>query len=79
MPPKVEGKCDHDGGELFQRPDDTEAVITKRLETYKQQTKPLIDFYKARGQLRSIPYEGSIDDMVNFVFDVIDKEEIGKA
>jgi adenylate kinase len=79
MPPKEEGKCDHDGGELYQRPDDTEDVIRQRLDTYKAQTEPLIAFYKARGQLRAIPYEGTIDDMVSKVFDAIDKEEIGRA
>ena len=79
LPPKVEGKCDHCGGELWQRPDDTENVIRKRLDTYKQQTQPLIEFYEARGQLRTIPYEGTIDEMVQKVFDAVDREEIGKV
>ena len=46
MPPTVEGKCDHDGTDLIQRPDDTIEVVKKRLETYHQQTEPVVDYYK---------------------------------
>ncbi len=43
--PKVDGVCDYDGGELYQRSDDNEASVATRLETYHTQTKPLLDFY----------------------------------
>jgi adenylate kinase len=50
-PPKVAGYCDFDGGELVQRPDDMEAVIAERLETYDAQTRVLVDYYRARDVL----------------------------
>jgi adenylate kinase len=54
LPPKVAGKCDKCGGELLQRKDDTREVIATRLETYRDQTSPLIDFYSRRGQFHSV-------------------------
>ncbi len=44
-PPKIDMKCDHCGGDLFQRDDDKEEVILKRLEVYRDQTKPLVRYY----------------------------------
>ncbi len=46
LPPKVEGKCDKCGGELFTREDDKLESITHRLEVYRKETEPLIDFYR---------------------------------
>lgn len=60
MAPGATG-CAKDGATLFQRPDDKEAVICKRLEVYEQQTRPLIDHYAAQGLLRSIEGEGELD------------------
>ena len=50
-PPKKEGVCDVDGEPLSQRDDDREETIRKRLEVYRDQTSPLIDFYDDRGLL----------------------------
>lgn len=47
--PKVEGVCDACGGELYQRDDDNEATVRNRLDTYRSQTEPLIDYYDAQG------------------------------
>jgi adenylate kinase len=47
--PKVEGVCDKCGGELYQRDDDTEATVRNRLEVYRNQTEPLIDYYDRAG------------------------------
>jgi adenylate kinase len=46
---KVEGVCDKCGGELYQRDDDTEATVRNRLEVYRAQTEPLVDYYDAQG------------------------------
>ena len=54
MKPKVEGKCDKCGGELFIREDDKIESITKRLEVYRSQTAPLIDYYRKNGKLTDI-------------------------
>lgn len=54
MPPKEEGVCDLDGGELYQRADDNEETVMERLQVYKTQTAPLIDFYTQAGILHNI-------------------------
>ena len=53
-PPKVEGVCDVDGGEVYQRSDDTVETITNRLSVYKAQTAELIDYYRGNGVLRDV-------------------------
>jgi len=53
-PPKVPGRCDRDGGELVQRPDDREEVIGERLAAYEHQTHPLVDRYRRRGVLKDV-------------------------
>jgi len=52
--PKVEGVCDKCGGELYQRDDDTEATVRNRLEVYRNQTEPLIDYYDKVGVVARI-------------------------
>lgn len=54
MPPKVEGKCDKCGGELFTREDDKLESITNRLAVYRKETAPLIDFYRKLGKITDI-------------------------
>ncbi len=53
-PPKHAGRCDIDGSELIQRDDDEEATVRTRLEVYRRQTAPLIDYYEERGLLRRL-------------------------
>lgn len=53
-PPKVAGKCDRCGGELYQRADDNVETIKKRLEVYFAETSPLIDYYTGTGKLLEI-------------------------
>jgi len=54
LPPKQEGICDSCEGELYQRDDDKEEVIQNRLSIYKEQTQPLIDFYKNLGLISEV-------------------------
>jgi len=49
--PREAGKCDVCGGEVIQRPDDREDVVRQRLATYHEQTQPVVEFYRRRGQL----------------------------
>lgn len=51
--PKVDGVCDICGGELIQRPDDNEEALNTRLEAYTKQTKPLLEYYKKKGLLKT--------------------------
>ncbi|MDN7247534.1 adenylate kinase [Planococcus shenhongbingii] len=53
-PPQVEGVCDKDGGELYQREDDNPETVTNRLEVNIKQTQPLLDFYENKGVLKNI-------------------------
>jgi len=53
-PPKVAGKCDRCGGDLYQRDDDNVETIKKRLEVYFAETSPLIDYYTSAGKLLEI-------------------------
>jgi adenylate kinase len=62
-PPKRDGVCDACGGELYQRSDDSEATVRNRLEVYRRQTSPLLDYYRERGLLTSVAGEGRIDDI----------------
>lgn len=55
--------CPRDGADLFQRPDDKEEVIGKRLEVYEQQTRPLIEHYSKLGLLRAVAGEGELDEV----------------
>ncbi len=59
-PPRVGGKCDKCGGELYQRSDDTVETVKKRLQVYFAQTAPLINYYAQAGKLLEIDGEGSI-------------------
>lgn len=61
MPPKVENVCDACGSELFIRDDDKKEAIIHRLEVYKDQTEPLIDFYEKEKLLSSIDASPSTD------------------
>jgi adenylate kinase len=60
-PPRVEGRCDKCGGELYQRPDDSEESIKKRLEVYSDETTPLIDYYRRAGKLLEVAGEGGVE------------------
>jgi adenylate kinase len=62
-PSKVEGRCDGCGGTLYQRDDDREEVIARRLEVYNEQTAPIIDFYRREGLLVTIPAMGPVDEI----------------
>ena len=54
LPPKVEGICDKCGGELYQRDDDKQESILHRMDVYREQTEPLINFYKNKGKITDL-------------------------
>jgi adenylate kinase len=60
-PPKVPGKCDACAGDLYQRDDDTAETVKNRLATYREQTEPLIKYYKKLGLLRDIDASQGIE------------------
>jgi adenylate kinase len=60
-PPRTAGVCDHCGGELYQRTDDEEATVRRRLAVYARDTRPLVEYYRRRGLLATIAGTGSVD------------------
>ncbi|UCD53538.1 MAG: adenylate kinase [Phycisphaerales bacterium] len=72
MPPKQEGICDHDRAELVQRPDDTADVVKNRLATYYEQTKPVVDYYKAKRTVHDVDANGDADAVAALLFEKLD-------
>jgi len=62
-PPQNDGICDRCGSELYQRDDDREDVIQKRLGVYLEQTKPLLEFYAGSDVFREIDASGQVDEV----------------
>ncbi len=60
-PPLKSGCCDRCGGELYQRDDDREDVISHRLEVYREQTAPLLDFYRHQDGFFRLDASGEMD------------------
>lgn len=62
-PPKHNWSCDHCGGEVIQRDDDTEDAIRRRLALYEEETAPLVDWYRSRDLLMVIDGDGDADEV----------------
>ena len=62
-PPKVEGICDNDGGELLHRPDDREEVVAPRLNAYEKLTAPLVQYYRRLGALHDVDANRSVEEV----------------
>ncbi|GIM46139.1 adenylate kinase [Collibacillus ludicampi] len=62
-PPAKDGICDKCAGELYQRADDTAETVATRLDVYFEQTAPLLEYYNAKGVLRSVNGEAGIDEV----------------
>jgi adenylate kinase len=72
-PPKVAGKCDIDGSELYQREDDKPETVKNRIQVYSQQTAPLIDFYRKQGVLVEVDGTLSIEKVSEEMLAAIEK------
>jgi len=70
MPPKKAGICDKCGGELYQRADDKEETVKKRLEVYKNETASLIEYYQAQGKLHHIQADGAAEVVLRQVIEL---------
>lgn len=70
-PPKAEGVCDVCGGELYQRPDDSEETVRTRLDVYHTQTEPIIDYYKAQGLVVTISALGKVAEVTQRAMDAL--------
>lgn len=74
-PPKLDGQCDICGGNLRHRADDNEETIANRLRVYEAQTKPVVDYYREQGRLRTVQGVGDIDDIFRAVVRVVESIE----
>lgn len=74
-PPKVPGRCDRDGGELVQRPDDREEIIAERLAAYERQTHPLVHYYRSRGVLKDVDGMASPQAVTKDVLELLEQKK----
>ena len=70
-PPKTEGVCDKCGEELTQRQDDKPETVRARLATYHRETEPLKGYYEAKGVLKLVPNQGSIEATTKAVLEAL--------
>ena len=63
IPPTVEGVCDECGGELMQRADDTEETVRNRIDVYKEQTMPLVEYYTKAEKIATVDGLGTLDEV----------------
>jgi len=66
-PPAQPDRCDRCGGPLYQRADDAESAVAHRLEVYTKQTAPLLDYYRQRGILTTVPAEGKVEEVTSAI------------
>ncbi|GGX79268.1 adenylate kinase [Streptomyces hiroshimensis] len=74
-PPKTEGVCDACGGELYQREDDSEETVRRRLEVYHSETEPIIDYYKAQGLVVTISALGKVAEVTERAMAALERED----
>lgn len=74
IPPRKEGVCDHCGGDLYQRPDDTEATILNRLDVFNRQSKELFSYYEEQGLLVRIDSSGRWQDVVDEILGMLEAQ-----
>src|SRR5258707_1697280 len=70
-PPKCDLRCDNDGGELEQRPDDREEIVGPRLQAYERLTEPLVAYYRRLGRLHEVNAAKSVEEVKRQVLDIV--------
>jgi adenylate kinase len=63
LPPPADGRCGNCGGELVQRSDDREETIGRRLEVYRAETEPLVEYYRKLGKLKTVDAQGELEEV----------------
>ncbi len=70
-PPEAHGVCDVDGEPLYQREDDAEEVVRNRLRVYREQTQPVVEFYRGKGLLREVDGTGQPDEVQKRILETV--------
>jgi adenylate kinase len=78
-PPKQEGVCDICGGELYQRDDDSEETVRRRLEVYHTQTEPIIEHYQAQGLVVTISALGKVTEVTERAMEALQRDPASRA
>lgn len=73
--PKKDGICDKCGSKLYQRSDDTFNTVKNRLDTFHQQTEPVVEYYEKQGKLVKINGNGSIDEVKQRLMNILEQDE----
>lgn len=71
--PKTDGRCDHDGATLVQRPDDKDEVVVNRLKSYREQTAAVIDYYRENGLVFDVDATGPVEQVTAAIFRRLDR------
>jgi len=74
QPPKVDGICDEDGSELYQREDDQPETVRRRIRVYLEQTSPLIEYYRQAGLLFEVDGTQPIEQVTHDLLAAIEQE-----
>lgn len=74
MPPRKPEICDNCGGRLYQRPDDKEETVKKRLEVYKKETAALIEYYRKQNKLQRVSADLEPDIVVDKILRLLKKK-----
>ncbi len=72
-PPNTEGVCDVCGGELYQRDDDRPETVRRRLQVYREQTDPLVEYYEDRGLLRRVAGTGEVPEVTKRAIEALEQ------
>jgi adenylate kinase len=70
--PKVAGRCDRDGAALVQRADDHPDTVRRRLVVYESSTRPIVDYYRAKGLLREADGDGDVETVYGRILKAIE-------
>lgn len=70
-PPAVEGICNIDGSPLYQRDDDREETVRRRLEVYHRETEPVVKFYRDRGIVETLDGEADVEETYRLLVDLV--------
>lgn len=73
-PPKIAGRCDFDGSELYQREDDRSETVENRIRVYLEQTSPLIEYYRQRGLLAELDGTQPIEKVTEAMLAAVDRK-----
>jgi adenylate kinase len=72
-------RCSHCGGELYQRPDDSEEGVRTRLEVYRTETVPVLEFYREQELLANINGLGSVESVSQRLLETLGPDLIGPS